>query len=68
MLCRVCRGSGNVGVHPNWWMCPCCGGCGVTIQYAPPTMQVQPIRYDFWRKQSLKSAQKAALRKDADLA
>jgi DnaJ-class molecular chaperone len=36
MICRTCRGAGNIFTHPGeWWPCPACGGAGVRVMYGP---------------------------------
>ena len=48
MLCAVCRGCGSVmgfpkGV-PEWWLCPCCGGAGVSVQHGPSEFRRRPVK------------------------
>ncbi len=38
-LCVCCRGSGNIGIFPNFWRCHPCGGSGVKVQHGPRMIQ-----------------------------
>lgn len=39
LLCRICKGSGNlVSFTPlTFWPCHYCGGAGVSVQFGPQT-------------------------------
>lgn len=38
-LCSICKGAGNLFTSSErgfeWWVCPCCHGAGVRVQYGP---------------------------------
>lgn len=47
MLCPICHGSGWIvtTIHGlEWWLCPCCGGAGVRVQYGPPVFRPDKVK------------------------